>query len=111
MAGNRRSRGAIRGMDDVRQVPAHPYLPDHQTGAEVCSGVAPMTFTHPWALLLVVLPIAWAVWEWRNVSRRAGLVLKAGAFAAIAIALSAPRLTVYQSKVALAVLADTSASI
>src|SRR5689334_17759044 len=70
-----------------------------------------MTVTHPWALALVLLPIAWAIWEWRNVSRRTGLLLKAAAFASIAVALAAPRLTVYQTKVALAVLADTSASV
>ena len=70
-----------------------------------------MSFTHPWALLLVLLPAAWAAREWRIVSRRTALLLKAGAFAAIALALAAPRLTVYQSRVALAVLADTSASV
>src|ERR1039457_2241413 len=59
-----------------------------------------MTFDRPWALLLVLLPIAWAAWEWRLSARRGALLFKAGAFACILLALSAPRLTVYQSKVA-----------
>ena len=70
-----------------------------------------MTFDHPWALLLVLLPALWAVWDWRSSSRRVALLLKAGAFAAIALALAGPRLTVYQNKVAVAMLADTSASV
>jgi uncharacterized membrane protein len=70
-----------------------------------------MTFEHPLALLLALLPIAWAVWDWRSSSRRLALLLKAGTFVAIALALAQPRLTVYESKVAVAVLADTSTSI
>jgi Ca-activated chloride channel homolog len=70
-----------------------------------------MTFDHPLALLLVLLPIGWAAWEWRANSRRLALLLKAGAFAAIALALASPRLTVYESKVAVAMLADTSSSV
>jgi len=57
------------------------------------------------------LPAAWAAWEWASSARRMALLLKAGAFAAIAFALAQPRLTVYQTKVAVAVLADTSASV
>ncbi|MGA2193917.1 MAG: VWA domain-containing protein [Bryobacteraceae bacterium] len=70
-----------------------------------------MTFDRPWALLLVLLPVAWAAWEWRLSARRSALLLKAGALACILLALSEPRLTVYQSKVAVAFLADTSASV
>src|SRR5215472_3940021 len=70
-----------------------------------------MSFDHPWLLLLVPLPVAWAVWEWRESSRRLALILKASTFALIALALAGPRLTVFQSKVAVVVLADTSASI
>src|SRR5580692_11332369 len=70
-----------------------------------------MTFEHPWALLLLLLPLAWAAWEWRSSGRRPGLLLKAGAFAAIAVALAQPVLTVYESKVAVAMLADTSDSV
>src|SRR5260370_25034043 len=70
-----------------------------------------MTFDHPWMLLLVLLPAAWAAWEWASSARHLALLLKAGAFAAIAVALAQPRLTVYQTKVAVAVLADTSSSV
>ena len=70
-----------------------------------------MTFDHAWALLLLLLPAAWAVWEWPSSARRLALLLKAAAFAAIALALAGPRLTVYETKMAVAILADTSASV
>ncbi len=70
-----------------------------------------MTFDHPWALVLVLLPILWAAWEWRGSGRRLPLLLKAGAFVAIALALAVPRVTVFESKVAVGILVDTSASI
>ncbi len=70
-----------------------------------------MTFQHPWFLILLLAPVAWAVWEWRSSPRRLALCLKAGAFAAILAALAEPRITIYQRKVAVAVLADTSASV
>src|SRR5439155_14134209 len=74
-----------------------------------CGG-SPMTFDHPWALLLVLAAAGWAAWEWRSSSRRGGLLLKTATFVAIALALAGPVITVYQSKVAVAMLADTSAS-
>ena len=70
-----------------------------------------MTFDRPWALLLVLLPLGWMAWEWRSSSRRLALGLKAATFVAIALALSMPRLVVYQTKVAVGLLADSSASI
>ena len=70
-----------------------------------------MTFDRAWVLLFVVLPIAWAAWEWQRSPRKSGLLLKAGALVAILLALAQPRLTVYGSKVAVAVLVDTSASV
>jgi uncharacterized membrane protein len=70
-----------------------------------------MTFVHPGLLLLLVIPTVWLAWEWRLSGRRMALLLKAGAFAAVFAALAQPRLTVYKSKVAVAMLADTSASI
>ncbi len=70
-----------------------------------------MTFDRSWALFLALIPIAWAAWEWRSSSRRLALGLKAGTFLAIALALAMPRLTVFETKVAVALLADTSASI
>jgi Ca-activated chloride channel family protein len=70
-----------------------------------------MTFDTPILLLLALAPLIWAAWEWRQSSRRHALLLKTEAFLCIAIALAGPHLTVYQSKVAVAVLADTSASV
>jgi len=70
-----------------------------------------MTFEHPWVVLLLLLPCAWVVWEWRASARRPALLLKAGTVAAILLALAEPRVTIYQSKVATAVLVDTSASV
>ena len=70
-----------------------------------------MTFERPLALLLAILPVAWLAYEWRSSGRRTALLLKAAVFVCIALALSEPRMTVYESKVAVAMLADTSASI
>jgi len=70
-----------------------------------------MSFAHPLALLLALLPLAWAAWEWRLSARRSALLLKAGVFLCVLLALSEPQLTVYQSKVAVVLLADTSASV
>ena len=70
-----------------------------------------MTFEHPLALLLLLAPIVWATWEWQRSSRRSGLLLKAGALTAIALAVAAPVIAIYESKVALVLLADTSASV
>jgi uncharacterized membrane protein len=62
-------------------------------------------------MLFIWLPFAWVVWEWRNSGRRRALILKAAAILAVILAFAQPRLTVYESKVALAVLVDTSASV
>ena len=70
-----------------------------------------MTFAHPWLVPLALAPLAWAAWEWRNSARRAGLAVKAAALAAILLALAEPRIAFYESKVAVAILVDTSASV
>jgi Ca-activated chloride channel homolog len=70
-----------------------------------------MNFERPWLLLLTLLPVLWCAWEWRAYSRRLALALKGAAFVLIALALSQPRLTVDQSRVSVAILADTSASV
>jgi Ca-activated chloride channel family protein len=70
-----------------------------------------VTFEHPWALLLALLPAGWAAWEWRLSARRTALLLKAATLLAVLLALSMPRITVYQTRVAVALLADTSASV
>ncbi len=70
-----------------------------------------MTIEYPWLLPFALAPLIWAAWEWRNSARRGALVMKAAMLAAILFALTQPRMTVYESKVALAILADTSASV
>ena len=70
-----------------------------------------MTFVYPWILLGLLLVAGWALWEWRSGARRVGLVLKAAAMAMIVLALAQPRLTVYRTRVAAVMLADSSASV
>ena len=70
-----------------------------------------MTFDYPWLLPFACVPLFWAAWEWRNSARRAALALKAAALAAILLTLAQPQVTVFESKVALAILVDTSASV
>jgi Ca-activated chloride channel family protein len=70
-----------------------------------------MTFERAWVLWLLLVPAAWAAWEWRVSSRRLGMLLKIGTLAAILLALAEPRVTIRETKVATAVLVDTSASV
>jgi Mg-chelatase subunit ChlD len=70
-----------------------------------------VTFDRAWVVFLLALPPAWLVWEWTRTPRRVGLVLKALCFAAVLLALAEPRITAPESKLAVAVLADTSASV
>ncbi len=69
-----------------------------------------MSFDRAWMLLFAWVPLAWLAFEWRRTQRRLGLVLKAASFAAILLALAEPRMILQETKVALAVLVDTSAS-
>ena len=70
-----------------------------------------MTFLHQWVLLLLVVVAGWTAWEWRGTHRRMALLLKAALLALVICALAEPKLTVFEHKVTVAVLADTSASI
>ncbi len=70
-----------------------------------------MTFDRMWVLAIAWVPLAWMFFEWRRTSRRSALVLKALSLAAILFALAEPRLNVSETKVAVAVLVDTSASV
>jgi Ca-activated chloride channel family protein len=70
-----------------------------------------MTFDRPWALFLVLLPLAWAAWELQRTNRRLALLLKTLAFIAIALAIAEPRLIISETKMAVAVLLDTSSSV
>ena len=70
-----------------------------------------MSFANPWAFLAAPVVMAWAFWEWRRTSRKAGVLLKALVFACVIAAWAEPRLTVFETKTAVAVLTDTSRSI
>lgn len=70
-----------------------------------------MTFDRLWVLWLLSLPVLWAGWEFQRTARRGALLVKAVAFALIVLALAEPKLRIFESKVAVTVLLDTSASI
>ena len=70
-----------------------------------------MMFDRAWVLPFLFLPVAWMFWEMHRTRRRGALILKTVAFVAIVLALSEPRLTINQTKMAVAVLVDTSASL
>jgi uncharacterized membrane protein/uncharacterized protein YegL len=70
-----------------------------------------MSFDRAWVLILALVPVVWAAREWRATVRRGALLLKAAAFVAIILALAQPRLTFFDTKVAVAILADTSRSV
>jgi Ca-activated chloride channel homolog len=70
-----------------------------------------VTFDRAWVLILLLLPFAWGLLEWRRPEGRTPLVLKVFAFALILLALAEPRVTVPETRTAVAVLVDTSASL
>src|ERR1700728_4097692 len=70
-----------------------------------------VTFERTWVLIFLLLPLGWMIFEWRRTRRITALVLKTLAFIAIILALAEPTLTVPQTKMAVAVLVDTSSSI
>ncbi len=70
-----------------------------------------MTFDRAWVLAIAWIPLAWMLFEWRRTSRHVALGLKTASLIAILLALAEPRLQINQTKVALAVLVDTSASV
>src|SRR3954452_22545064 len=70
-----------------------------------------MTFVHPWALPLVLLPLGWAAYTWRTTGRPLMLLLKALSFCAVFLALAEPTLRLPETKTGLVVLVDTSKSV
>src|ERR1035438_8553601 len=70
-----------------------------------------MTFERAWVLGFWLLPLAWMLFEWRRTRRTLALALKTLAFVAIILALAEPKLTLPETKMAVAVLVDTSASV
>ena len=70
-----------------------------------------MTFERLWVLWLLPFALGWVAWEWRQSGRRQHLLLKGGMLVAVVLALAAPNVTFKESRVAVAILADTSASL
>jgi Mg-chelatase subunit ChlD len=70
-----------------------------------------MTFEHTWVLAFLLLPVAWMLFEWTRTRRTLALALKTLAFLAIILALAEPKFTLPETKMAVAVLVDTSASV
>jgi Mg-chelatase subunit ChlD len=70
-----------------------------------------MIFEREWVLVFLILPLAWAWFEWSHTRRSAALALKTLSILAIILALAEPTLTVPETKMAVAVLVDTSASV
>ncbi len=70
-----------------------------------------MTFERPWVLFFLALPLIWAYYERSKTLRRAGLALKTATFVALVLALAAPRISIFETKMAVAILVDTSASV
>ena len=63
-----------------------------------------------WILLFIWVPVAWAAYEWRKTERHGALLLKALSILAVLLALAEPRLSVAETRMAVSVLVDTSAS-
>ncbi len=70
-----------------------------------------MTFVHPAALLLLLVPIAWMGWSWPRSGQHIGLALKGLSLAAILCALAEPTVRMPEVKTGAVVLVDTSLSI
>ena len=70
-----------------------------------------MTLLHPLLLGLLLFPFAWLLYSWRASPRRPLLLLKTLSLAVIVLALAEPVLRFDDRKVAVAILADTSASL
>ncbi|HTW67327.1 MAG TPA: VWA domain-containing protein [Bryobacteraceae bacterium] len=70
-----------------------------------------MIFERAWVLPFLILPLLWAYFEWRRTRREWALALKILSILAIVLALAEPTLTVPETKMAVAVLVDTSASV
>ncbi|HLJ51331.1 MAG TPA: VWA domain-containing protein [Bryobacteraceae bacterium] len=70
-----------------------------------------MTFERPWVLLFAILPLVWMLLELRSARRKSLVVLKALSIVAILVAISEPQITISETKMAVAMLVDTSASI
>ncbi|MEQ1884929.1 MAG: VWA domain-containing protein [Bryobacteraceae bacterium] len=70
-----------------------------------------MKFEHAWVFFSAFVPLGWAGYSWWRKGRDVRLFLKCASIALMMAALSMPTMDVSSSKVAVALLVDTSASI
>jgi len=70
-----------------------------------------MTFVRAWVLIFTLAPLAWAWLEWQRSGRKLALGLKTACLVLVICALSEPRVNYNDTKVAVAALVDTSASV
>lgn len=70
-----------------------------------------MTFARPEMLLLLALPVGWALWQSRRTYRWTGLLFHALALALVVVALAQPQWTHSTRQLAVAALVDDSSSI
>lgn len=70
-----------------------------------------MSFGHPWALLIALVPIVWTARSWGRTTRHPGLLVKGLSLAAILCALSEPTISMPETRTGALVLVDTSLSI
>lgn len=70
-----------------------------------------MTFERAWVLIFLIVPLGWALFELKQTRRIVALIVKTVSLAAIILALAEPVLTIPETKMAVAVLVDTSSSI
>ena len=71
--------------------------------------VANVAFEHPSLLLLIVLPFLAIALEWRKLSNRSSMLIKAGSVAALLLVFSGPTIVVtHRPPIGVAVLIDTS---
>ncbi len=70
-----------------------------------------MSFDRIWMLGVAWIPLAWLAWEWQKGRQRTNIALKAVALTCVLLALAEPRIESSESKLAVSLLVDTSASI
>lgn len=71
-----------------------------------------MTFERPWVLFAAAVPLIWLfLFEWSRANRKLSAFLKAISLVAILVAIAEPTLITSETKMAVAVLVDTSASV
>ncbi|MFN7922680.1 MAG: VWA domain-containing protein [Bryobacteraceae bacterium] len=70
-----------------------------------------MSFDRWWVLFFTPMPLVWMALRWKGTGRKVGLALKALTLVAILVALAEPHMAVWETKIGVAVLVDSSASV